>query len=65
MRELVSNYVKKSRFRVSVVANGRHMLSFLEAESVDLIVLDVMMPGDDGLVLCANRGPENKGPLPC
>jgi two-component system OmpR family response regulator len=52
IRELVSSYLKKNGFRVSVTADGRHMRSFLEAESVDLIVLDVMMPGDDGLVLC-------------
>jgi two-component system OmpR family response regulator len=52
IRELVSSYLKKNGFRVSVAADGRHMRSFLEAESVDLIVLDVMMPGDDGLVLC-------------
>ena len=52
IRELVSSYLKRNGFRVSVAADGRHMRSFLEAESVDLIVLDVMMPGDDGLVLC-------------
>jgi DNA-binding response OmpR family regulator len=34
------------------VADGRQMRSFLESTPVDLIVLDIMMPGDDGLMLC-------------
>jgi two-component system OmpR family response regulator len=37
---------------VTVAPDGRHMRQFLEANTVDLIVLDIMMPGDDGLVLC-------------
>ncbi|ERI12045.1 chemotaxis protein CheY [Ochrobactrum sp. EGD-AQ16] len=52
IRELVSSYLKKNGLRTSVAADGRQMRTFLEANSVDLIVLDVMMPGDDGLVLC-------------
>jgi two-component system, OmpR family, response regulator len=52
IRELVSNYLKKNGLRVTVAADGRQMRTFLEANTVDLIVLDVMMPGDDGLVLC-------------
>jgi two-component system, OmpR family, response regulator len=52
IRELVSGYLKKNGLRVTVAADGRQMRSFLEADRVDLIVLDVMMPGDDGLVLC-------------
>ncbi|MBB3316902.1 two-component system OmpR family response regulator [Rhizobium sp. BK181] len=51
IRELVSSYLKKNGLRVTAVADGRHMRSFLEANAVDLIILDVMMPGDDGLVL--------------
>lgn len=52
IRELVSSYLKKNGLRVTVAADGRQMRSFLETSTVDLVVLDVMMPGDDGLVLC-------------
>jgi DNA-binding response OmpR family regulator len=52
IRELVGNYLKKNGLRTTVVADGRQMRSFLDANTVDLIVLDIMMPGDDGLQLC-------------
>ncbi|CCM76101.1 response regulator [Rhizobium mesoamericanum] len=51
IRELISSYLQKNGLRVTAAADGRHMRSFLETNSVDLIILDVMMPGDDGLVL--------------
>ncbi|WP_454763244.1 response regulator [Cupriavidus campinensis] len=52
IRELVSTYLTKNGLRVTVAPDGRHMRQFLEANTVDMIVLDIMMPGDDGLVLC-------------
>ena len=52
IRELVSSYLRKNGLRTSVAADGRQMRAFLEADRADLIVLDIMMPGDDGLVLC-------------
>lgn len=52
IRELVGNYLTKNGLRSTVVADGRQMRSSLEANTVDLIVLDIMLPGDDGLVLC-------------
>lgn len=52
IRELVGNYLRKNGLRATVMADGRQMRNFLESNRVDFIVLDIMMPGDDGLVLC-------------
>ncbi|WP_434621333.1 response regulator [Azospirillum sp. B2RO_4] len=52
IRELVSGRLKRNGRRVTIAADGRQMRSFLERDRVDLIVIDIMMPGDDGLVLC-------------
>ncbi len=52
IRELAGNFLKKNGLNVTLAADGRQMRTLLETLTVDLIVLDIMMPGDDGLVLC-------------
>ena len=52
IRELAGSFLRKNGLTVTLAADGRQMRSLLESLSVDLIVLDIMMPGDDGLVLC-------------
>ncbi|MFM0649825.1 response regulator [Paraburkholderia bryophila] len=52
IRELIAGYLEKNGMRVSLAANGRQMHAALEHGAPDLIVLDLMMPGEDGLVLC-------------
>ena len=54
IRSLLSQYLVKNGLRVTAVADGRGMWQALEAGRVDLIVLDLMLPGDDGLTLCRN-----------
>ncbi|WP_241723081.1 response regulator [Raoultella sp. HC6] len=62
IRSLIADYLKKNGLRTTEAADGRQMRSFLETTPVDLIVLDVMMPGDDGLTLCRElRSSKHKG----
>jgi two-component system, OmpR family, response regulator len=52
IRELLAGYLEKNAMRVSLAANGRQMRAVLDQGKPDLIVLDLMLPGEDGLVLC-------------
>jgi two-component system OmpR family response regulator len=52
IRELLTSYLGRNGLRATAAANGRDMRAALEDGPVDLIVLDLMMPGEDGLLLC-------------
>jgi two-component system OmpR family response regulator len=54
IRSLLSQYLLKNGLRVTAVADGRGMWQAMDAGRIDLIVLDLMLPGDDGLTLCRN-----------
>jgi two-component system OmpR family response regulator len=64
IRELLQQYLEKNGFRVSTAANGRQMRSVLAVNEIDLIVLDLMMPGDDGLALCRELNARPGHPIP-
>ena len=52
IRSLLTRYLEKNGQRATAVADGRAMWLALDRGSFDLVVLDVMLPGDDGLTLC-------------
>jgi two-component system, OmpR family, response regulator len=52
IRGLLAQYLEKHEFRTTAVADGREMRRILERSHVDLLVLDLMLPGEDGLSLC-------------
>ena len=52
IRDLLSYNLKKEGFEVFEAEDGKAALVFLEKNAVDLILLDVMMPGMDGIEVC-------------
>ena len=52
MRELLQRYLTDQGFSIKVVADSTEMDAALQEEQVDLLVLDLMLPGEDGLAIC-------------
>jgi two-component system OmpR family response regulator len=63
IRDLLSRFLVKHGYRVDTAADGRTMDKLLEAGRFDLIVLDVMLPGEDGLALCRRLRATSRIPI--
>lgn len=53
IRTLLSRYLTEQGLHVRAVENGTALWRLLGRESFDVLILDIMLPGDDGLSLCA------------
>jgi two-component system OmpR family response regulator len=63
IRSLLSRYLQKNGLRATAVGDGRAMWQSLDAGVFDLVVLDLMLPGDDGLTLCRNLRARSDSPV--
>ncbi len=52
IRVPLSRYLEQSGFRCSIARDGKEMDAVLASSTVDLIVLDIMLPGEDGFSIC-------------
>ena len=60
---VLSDYFESHRFHVSVLYRGDHVLAFMKQQPPDLILLDLMLPGMDGISLCREIRKTSRVPI--
>ncbi|MEC8037085.1 MAG: response regulator [Alphaproteobacteria bacterium] len=63
IRSLLEQNLRGAGFEVSTASNGRDLKTILEHQTIDLIVLDLMLPGEDGLTICRELRAESNIPI--
>lgn len=64
MRELLQRYLTDQGFNIKSVSDGKEMDATLAHERFDLLILDLMLPGEDGLAICRRlRGANISTPI--
>jgi two-component system, OmpR family, response regulator len=63
IRTLLGQYLEKHEFRTTLVPDGKEMRRVMERSRVDLIVLDLMLPGEDGLSICREVRTRSQVPI--
>ena len=63
IRSLLAEYLERNGLRVSLATDGREMRRALGESTPDLVVLDVMLPGEDGLALCRDLCARSRLPV--
>lgn len=60
---LTQDYLESNGLNVSVEGNGSRAIERIKIEQPDLVVLDLMLPGEDGLAVCRMVRPYYEGPI--
>lgn len=60
---LTQEYLVANGMQVNVVGNGEHAIRIIRREQPDLVVLDLMLPGADGLTVCREVRPDFRNPI--
>ncbi|MFM4823018.1 response regulator [Aeromonas hydrophila] len=63
IRDLLKRFLEQHGLRVSCARDGKEMKWLLEEREFDLLVLDLMMPGEDGLTLCRELRAKSSLPI--
>jgi two-component system, OmpR family, response regulator len=62
-RTLIAKYLRNNACNVTTATDGREMTKIMGDHRVDLLILDVMLPGEDGLTLCRKLRAESQVPI--
>jgi two-component system OmpR family response regulator len=63
IRGLLGEYLQKQGYRATAVADGKGLRAAMEKSRPDVIILDLMLPGEDGLALCRDLRARSEIPI--
>jgi len=63
LTELISQFLTQNGYKVNVVNHGSNAIASIDSQRPDLIILDLMLPGVDGLTICKQIRPNFAGPI--
>jgi len=63
LAELMGDYLRQSGFDIRIVANGLEAVPQVRTEKPDLILLDIMLPGRDGMEICKEIRSFSRAPI--
>ncbi len=63
LAELVSRYLESNGFSVAIVSQGDEVVARVERDAPDLVILDLGLPGEDGLTICRQLRPGYTNPI--
>ena len=63
IRDLLREYLQKEGYRVTAVPDGKGLRTAVETSRPDAVILDLMLPGEDGLALCRELRARSQVPI--
>ena len=63
IRGLLGEYLQKQGYRATAVADGKGLRAAMDKSRPDVIILDLMLPGEDGLALCRDLRARSEIPI--
>lgn len=63
VREMLQEYLSKRGYKVSAASGGEELRSIISSRAVDVMIMDINMPKEDGLSILRSLRPENTTPV--
>jgi DNA-binding response OmpR family regulator len=63
MREMIADYLTDNDIRVTVVGSGKEIAEVMARHTIDLLILDLKLPGEDGMQIARNLRAESDVPI--